>query len=350
MGTWSWNISADTHERDAHLNAMLGQTAIATTQPFAEFLSHIHRDDRETVSAAFDQSLRHGRPLSVEFRVVWPDGSIRWLRDQGDVFGTTERPRITGVCVDITGLKKAEDVLQKANDVLEGRVAERTAALEAEIARRSHLIRLMASVQEDERRRVSRELHDSVGQLLAGLSLALKTVQTSGDLPPPIAAKLGEAQQLADNLGKEVHGLAVRLRPTSLDDLGLEAALGQLIAEWSARAGIRADFQPVGIADGRLPPDIETTLYRVIQEALTNVSKHARANQVSIVVTRPDGSVAAAVEDDGIGFDPNSVEAGRLGLLGMRERVALMGGELALESAPNEGTTVVVRIPVPINA
>jgi PAS domain S-box-containing protein len=262
---------------------------------------------------------------------------------------------------DLIERAQVDEALRRANEKLEQRVAERTAELagandrlreevrerqRAEAAR-SELLRKLVSAQEDERRRVARDLHDSVGQFLAGLSLAFKAVEASnGELPPATVAKLHEAKNMADALGKEVHGLAVRLRPTALDDLGLPAALGQLTAEWSTRTGVSADFQTTGLDNGRLPPDIETVLYRVVQEALTNVGKHAQATAVSIVMGRHDGTVTAVVEDNGVGFDAETAGRGRLGLVGMRERVTLAGGELDLESAPGAGATVIARVPV----
>ncbi|MBP3954043.1 PAS domain-containing protein [Gemmata sp. G18] len=357
MGVWTLDVATGVQVRDPNLNQLLGLAPAETTQPFPEFLDHVYVYDRAPVRAAFDASVHWGRGLSTEFRVVWPDGSVRWLRDRGDVFGDsrTGTRRMAGVCVDVTDLKDAEEALQRAHAGLETRVIERTtelaSALESlgsEMARRVDLTRRLATAQEDERRRVARDLHDSVGQLLAGLSLAVKAVETAGELPPASAARLTEVQRMADALGREIHGLAVRLRPTSLDDIGLEPALEQLVAEWSGRCGIRADFHSTGLGPSRLPPDIETALYRVVQEALTNVARHALATTVSVVISRPDGYVTAVIEDDGAGFDPEAGPKGRLGLLGMRERVALAGGTMEVESAHGQGTTIIVRIRLPI--
>jgi PAS domain S-box-containing protein len=243
---------------------------------------------------------------------------------------------------------------RKANDEPESRVATRTTqpapaldALEAEMARRRNLARQLGTAQEDERRRVSRDLYDTISQLVAGLSLAFKAIETSGPLPAATAATLAEAQQVTSALGKEVHGLAVRLRPTSLDDIGLEAALEQLVAEWSSRSGVPAELNTAGLGPGRLIPEIETAVYRVAQEALTNVARHAGASVVGVVVSRTDGSVTAVIEDNGAGFDREAVPRERLGLVGMQERVALVGGELEVESELGSGTTVYARIPLP---
>lgn len=202
-------------------------------------------------------------------------------------------------------------------------------------------------MQEEERRRVSRELHDSVGQLLTGLSLALKAVETSGYLPNSATAKLAEAKQLVETLGLEVHTLATRLRPTALDDLGLEVALNQLVSEWSKRNQIHADFITSGLESERLPEETETTIYRIVQEALNNVARHAQASVVSVVVSYSYGIATAVIEDNGIGFNSDTIPKGRLGLLGMRERANLVDGDLEIETQPEVGTTIFVRIPVP---
>jgi PAS domain S-box-containing protein len=213
-------------------------------------------------------------------------------------------------------------------------------------AARTDLLRRLVTAQEDERRRVSRELHDSFGQLLTGLTLAVRAARDAGPLPPPAAAALDQVGRLADDLARTAHDLAVRLRPTALDDIGLSAALGQLVAEWSARTGVAADFDAAGLGAARLTPDAESAVYRIVQEALTNVARHARASRVSVAVGQSDGQVAVAVEDDGAGFDPAGGAGGRLGLAGMRERAALAGGALEVESAPGSGTTVLARIPL----
>ncbi|HEX4609806.1 MAG TPA: chemotaxis protein CheB [Urbifossiella sp.] len=356
MGIWTLELGIGVQTRDASLNALLGLGARETTQPFDEFLTHIHPDDAAAVREAFAASVREGRPLDAEFRVVRPDGAVRWLRDQGDVLedSAAEPRHMAGACVDVTDLKGAEAALRDARDRLEVRVAERTAdlgramdALEAEMARRRELALRLGTVQEDERRRVARDLHDTIGQLMTGLSLAFKSIESGGDLPPPVAAKVAEARRVMSDLGREVHRLAVRLRPTSLDDIGLGPALGQLVSEWSSRAGVPADFHAAGVGPGRLPAAVETAVYRVVQEALTNVAKHAGATTVGVVLTRPDGAVSVVVEDNGAGFDPAATPNGRLGLLGMRERVELVGGEIDIESASGAGTTVAVRIPIP---
>jgi signal transduction histidine kinase len=126
--------------------------------------------------------------------------------------------------------------------------------------------------------------------------------------------------------------------------------LGQLVGEWSARTNVHVDLQISDLEDERLPPDVETALFRIVQEALTNVARHARAQHVSVVVQRHEGNAIAVVEDDGVGWNPDRGANGRLGLVGMRERVTLAGGRLEIESAPGEGTTVIARVPLATSA
>jgi signal transduction histidine kinase len=187
-----------------------------------------------------------------------------------------------------------------------------------------------------------------MGQHLTALSLGLKSLRDATPDPSPARARLQQMQELADRMGQEIHQLALELRPTALDDLGLHTALMNYAESWSEQSGVEADFQSIGLDGARLPPPLETALYRVVQEALTNVRKHAACRHVSVVLRRTAQEALAVVEDDGRGFDAEAAPAaGRLGLLGMRERLALVGGTLTVESAPGKGTTVFARIPLP---
>ena len=255
--------------------------------------------------------------------------------------------------------------LRDSHDRLEERVAERTAelaaanaALRAEIetreaaeADRRELIRRMATVQEDERRRISRNLHDQMGQLLTALGLGLKSLEIAILGPSQARPHLAKLRDLTNQIGREFHRLALDLRPTALDDLGLRAALANYAESWSERTGVEADFQFAGPDAERLPAAVETALYRVVQEAMTNVLRHAAARKVSIVLQFTRDRAVAVIEDDGAGFNAETVaspsgEKGRLGLIGMRERMAQVGGTLTVESAPARGTTVIARVPL----
>jgi signal transduction histidine kinase len=188
-----------------------------------------------------------------------------------------------------------------------------------------------------------------MGQHLAALGLGLKVVKDLTPDPSPVRDRLNPLQALTDLIGREVHHLALELRPTALDDLGLKAALANYAEGWAERSGVKMDFHATGLDTDRLPASIETALYRVVQESLTNVLKHAGAQRVSVVLLRAPGQASAVIEDDGCGFDADSSPTAteqRLGLLGMRERMALVGGSLTVESGLRRGTTVIARVPL----
>ncbi len=216
-------------------------------------------------------------------------------------------------------------------------------------ATRAELLHRLVTAQEEERKRVARDLHDGLGQTVTALALGLHAVRRAGPLPPEALARLDVVQRLASVLSEQMHELAVRLRPLALDAVGLHEALHQRLVEWAPHTGVAIDYHTYGIQAERLPPEVETTIYRVIQEALTNVAKHARASHVSVVLGRHGDEVTVAVEDNGVGFDPEAVGAdgkSPLGLLGMRERVAMLGGTLEIESFPDGGTSVLAHIPL----
>jgi signal transduction histidine kinase len=216
---------------------------------------------------------------------------------------------------------------------------------------RNDLLRRLASAEELERVRLSRELHDQMGQLVTALLLGLRTLDGRDDAGAR-AERVAELEGMADRIARQIQQLALDLRAPALDNLGLGVALDSLLEEWSARNGIDADFHSVGVDGERFPVEIETALYRVVQEGLTNVLKHAGATRVSLVLERARGFVGVILEDDGEGFEVDGVlaspeKAKRLGLRGMRERVALLGGSVDIESTPGAGTTLFVRIPEP---
>ena len=206
----------------------------------------------------------------------------------------------------------------------------------------SDALRRVVGAQELERQRLARELHDETGQALTSILLGLKGIEDAKS-PSDIAAATGQLRELVVTTLQDVRRLAVELRPKALDDFGLVPAIERLVETYREQTGIVVDLEP-RLGDERLPSEIETTLYRITQEALTNVVKHAHATRVSIVLNRRDGRVAAVIEDDGRGFADSGSEG--LGLVGMRERIALVGGRLEVESSPGSGTTLSIEVPV----
>lgn len=220
------------------------------------------------------------------------------------------------------------------------------AAVAVDLSRRvaRDSLRRVVGGQELERRRLARELHDETGQALTSILLGLRTVEDA-DSSAGMRKAAADLRELVVATLQDVRRLAVQLRPKALDDFGLAPALERLIQTFSETSGVSVDLE-AGLGEERLPADVETTLYRIVQEALTNVVKHAEAQRVSILLVRREGSATAVIEDDGRGFDPAKTHEDGLGLLGMRERVELHDGRLKIESAPGSGTTLVVEVPL----
>lgn len=296
-----------------------------------QFLSGVNAVDRDRLVKAFE----HCPPdssISIEFRTTSADGAVHWRRATGrpPQIEPAQQGVIYGVILDIDSAKQAE-------------------------AERLQLLRRLAEAEENERRRIARELHDQIGQSVTGLLLGLKnleqTIKANKDDDRGLH-RINWLQSLANEIGRDIHQVAADLRPTALDDLGLYDALRALGAEWSMRFHIGFDLQILGESK-RLSPEVEIAIYRVIQEALTNVLKHAKARNVSLLLDQRPGELRVIVEDDGIGFEPPRPGSGvgvdspvRLGLSGMRERLSLIAGTVAIESEPGTGTTLFISVPL----
>jgi len=230
--------------------------------------------------------------------------------------------------------------LSKANEALRAEIAERN-KLEGE---RLRLLRRLALAQEDERRRIARELHDQLGQQLTALRLTLETLKSQSE-GSELRSQVETLQQLALQLDEDVAFRVWELRPTEFGELGLRAALAKYVHRWSKHFGIPAHLHTSRLTDEPLTPDLETALYRLAQEALNNIAKHARADRVDVVLELSSENVSLIIEDDGVGFEPTGTAGAGLGLIGMRERASLVGADLEIESTPGRGTTVFVRVP-----
>ncbi len=218
--------------------------------------------------------------------------------------------------------------------------------MQASTVRMQSLSRRLVEVQESERRHIARGLHDEAGQALVSLRYGLRLLEREIDEGGSVTERVAELVQRTDTVIDSLHRLAADLRPVSLDHLGLDAALRQYSRSAGSESGLAVRFKARGFTSERLPAMVETDLYRVVQEAMTNVVRHARATRVDVLVERRGDRVMVMVEDDGIGFEPDQAQRGdHFGLLGLRERAEALGGTLTLESAPGAGTTVVVEVP-----
>ena len=261
---------------------------------------------------------------------------------------------------------KARTLLVALLDVTDERrlEADRTALLEREQDRAAELARAveaardaetrvktllqrLVTVQEQERRRIARNLHDQLGQQMTALRLTIAAAKATASAEA-LQQRLDAIERIAIQIDKDVDDIAWDLRPAALDDVGLHGALQTLVQEWSASRNIEGEFHVSEPNAIRLTSDIESHLYRIVQEALNNVAKHAQATHVAVLLERRGHDVLAIVEDNGKGFDVAGAteKGGGMGLLSMQERAALVGGEFQVESAPGKGTTLVVRMPV----
>lgn len=279
---------------------------------------------------------KNGEPVDVEI-------SLRLLA--GLSAGSPEFLACT--CRDITERKRGEATLRRAHDELEQRVEERTRDLAAANQRLRLLSQQVVRTQEAERRRLARDLHDEIGQALTALKMNLQILRSHAEGAPD--AFLSESLQLSDRLLQQVRRLALDLRPQLFDELGLEQAVRAYVERQAERNGWAASFVAEGL-ERRASEEIEMTCFRIVQEALTNIARHAKASGVDVLVRRLGDEFELVVRDDGIGFEPSQWDntgknRGHLGLTGMEERVRLVGGKMNVTSAPGRGTEVRVCIP-----
>lgn len=282
----------------------------------------------------------------------WSTGVMHAIYDEH-----TELRGYVKVLRDETDRRRAEEEVHAAKANLEIRVAERTeelrranADLQKEVTERLRLLGELVTAQEQERERISRELHDHLGQNLTGLLLGLSAVQEQTRSDEELYSRMAALRRDAERLGGELHNLALELRPPVLDEHGLKAAVLDHLGDWSERMGIPIDVQWMVPDEEQFEPPIQTTLYRILQEALNNISRHSSATHVVVIVSRQADTVQMIVEDDGRGFVLDEIVASgpgrRLGLVGMRERAKLLKGSLEIETMPDKGTSIFCRLPI----
>jgi signal transduction histidine kinase len=264
---------------------------------------------------------------SVHREVTLPDGRTCEVFDT-PVTNVEGRRSKLAIYHDVTARTRAEEEIRQRNREL------------------ATLSRRLVEVQESERQYISRELHDETGQALATLMLGLGLLERDLHSGLPVAGRVTELKRTVDEVLEGLHGLAMDLRPASLDHVGLVPALRQYTERVTERYQLAVDFSAIGLEEERLPPAVEITIYRIVQEALVNVVRHAHATHADVIVERGADRVRILIEDNGVGFEPaTALDSGRLGLIGMRERAETLRGQLVIDSVPGTGTTLLVEVP-----
>ena len=332
-GVWDWNLETGAVVYSPRWIEMLGYDRSEIEPHVSAWERLIHPDDVGT-AVRLNESLERGADTyEGEFRLRHKAGHYVHVLSRGfPIRREAGGPvvRIVGTHFDLTARKEAEAL------------AERQRAEQA----RTELLTRMVFAQEDERRRIAREMHDQFGEQLTTLARRIEGLKEFAERQPGLVSLIESLEAVSREIDRDVNHLVWQLRPTALDDLGLRAALANYVKDWSQRVRVHAELHSSGLLDDRLPSETETTLYRIAQEALTNVAKHSRATSVDVILERRGDQVVLIVEDNGVGFDPGRTSTRRpgFGLLGMRERAALVGATLQIESQPGKGTTVLLRM------
>jgi PAS domain S-box-containing protein len=333
-GVYDWNLETGAVVYSKHWKRMLGYEDHEIEPHVSAFERLLHPDDLARATRLNTGVSQGNRPYEMEFRLRHKRGHYVHVLSRGfPVRREHDGPvvRIVGTHFDLSERKQAEEARERER-------SERA---------RTELLGRLVFAQEDERRRIAREMHDQFGEQLTALGLRIRTLKEAAAGRDDLSAQIEALEHVAQQLDRDVDHLVWELRPTALDDLGLRAALTNYIQDWSLRVRVSAELHTTGLTTERLASEIETTLYRIAQEALNNIAKHARANHVEIILERRSDQVSLIVEDDGVGFDMGEANGERrgFGLLGMQERAALVGASLQIESSPGEGTTIFVRMP-----
>jgi PAS domain S-box-containing protein len=332
IGYWEFDVVADRIAGSEEACRIFQCQGADLALSKARLRGLIHPDDRPFQQESLTAALEGRRPYDCEYRIARPDGEVRFVRSCGEVVrDESGRPlRMFGAVQDITERKRAEEAIRETRDHLQ------------------QLSRRLLDVQEEERLHLARELHDEFGQLLATITVHVHAAK--GLAGEAAYASLDECLALLRDAGEQVRSLALELRPTMLETSGLDAALRWLVEQHRERTGIAVEI--VGYANG-VSGDVAIACFRVAQEALTNVVRHARAQHVWIELSKSESTMDLIVRDDGVGFDVTTTrervaDGECLGLLGMNERVQILGGSLEVDSQPGNGTRIRAAFPLDV--
>lgn len=335
LGSWSYDITSERFDWSDEVFSICGLIPQSVKPTLDLATAMIHPEDRAATTAAFRQCLLDGRDYRMDRRVVRPDGSIRFGRLWGKVIRDefNQPVRLVGSYLDITEHREIEQALRSSQENLR--------------LLRAHQER----IKEDERKRIAREIHDELGGLLTGIKAHLSVAGVTNDAGTTASSSLiEEASRLADAAIGTVQRVITDLRPSVLDDLGIWTAIEWYVERTAYRAGLNFDLDiDAETAAIELDPERSIALFRIVQEALTNVQRHAHANAVSVAARRNAHGIELTIGDDGCGIAAAEiVRQHSWGLAGMRERIGHFGGSIEFLGDAGKGTVVSVRMPLPV--
>lgn len=332
IGSWEWDITMNTVTWSDELYRIFGLEPQELVMSYETYMERLHPDDREPARQFVEDSLNSLEPFSYYSRAILPDGSVRILHVRGTINADKDRRpiRMFGTAQDVTERRQAEEKLKASNEKL-----------------RALSVRVQ-SVREEESLRIAREIHDELGGALTGLKMDVSWLgkRLAESSPVIMHQKLQSMSELIDETIRQVRNISTELRPSVLDDLGLAAAIEWQTREFQKRTEIECRIMSLQ-EDIRLGTEKSTAVFRIFQEILTNVARHAQANLVEIFMEEESGNLILKVSDNGKGIRESDVtEMKSLGLLGMRERALVFGGKVDITGIEEKGTIITVRIPL----
>ena len=331
VGSWELNLLTNVLHWSDEIYRIFEVDPMQHTPSYGFFLEAIHPEDRVLVDKAYNESVKKKTSYEIVHRLLMPDGRIKFVQERCKTFfdHNGNALRSLGTVQDITLRKIFEKKLKNREEELQALGGK------------------LISAQEDERRRISRELHDDMNQRLAVLALNIQSAQKKKGTLPLMDQTLQKLYDGVSSLSDDVRHLAYQLHPSILDDLGLEVTLRSFVDDFSKWEGIPVTFTATDMTVA-LPQELASCLYRVAQESMRNVSKHAQATQVDVRLIGVDGGVRLSIQDNGKGFGMKKMKSDKygLGLIGMQERVRVVQGTFEVKSAPGQGTEITVWVPI----
>ncbi len=330
MGNWEWNIKDNSEKWSDDQFRIFGYEPGEIEPTYEHFIKALHPDDRSRVLDALERALNKITPYNIEFRIIRTDMTERTVLAEGEIYRDEHNnpARMAGTVTDITRYKSIEKELLNSRNELQ------------------RLAGSLISNQEKVFRHLASELHDDLTQQLAVMAIEAGSIEKQKDLPETVRQKIAAIKDQLIKTSKEVHNLSRNLHPSIIKDLGLERAVRSECSNFSTRMGIAVVFHPSNVPSA-IPNNVALSAYRIIQEGLSNIAKHAKSKNAYVFLEGITDNITINISDTGIGFDPLHINGQKtLGLISMRERSRLVNGRISVNSRPGKGTSIEVSIPL----